>query len=91
MPILDSTTTEDDFKSCLDPRNVRLHAYQSHILLVLWLNPHLTELMLGMARSDACWDSKEIEEAWRYAMSSHQCARCHWELVRVQFPQGSPL
>lgn len=61
MLILDSATTEDEFKSCLDPRKVRLHTYQSHIWLLLRLNSHLTKLKLGMARSGECSGLKEIE------------------------------
>jgi hypothetical protein len=91
MLILDSTTTEDEFKSCLDPRNARLHAYQSHISLVLWPNPHLTELMLGMARSGAGWDSKEIEEAWRYAMSKPSMREVSLGISKSTIPTRLPF
>lgn len=46
-----------------------MQSYQSYIWLVVWLNPHLTELTLEMMNSGDCLDSRAIDEGWRYAKS----------------------
>lgn len=46
-----------------------MQSYQSYIWVVVWLNPHLTELTLEMTRSGDCLDSEAIKEGRLYAES----------------------
>ncbi|CAF9936067.1 hypothetical protein IMSHALPRED_010449 [Imshaugia aleurites] len=45
-----------------------MQSYQSYIWLVVWLNPQLTDLTLGMAGEAESLDVKAIAEAQKYAM-----------------------